>query len=899
MLAKEDRVNIYDRLSTPQAGRRLVEKARIEAPVRKVRSTANVLTSLASRKMGRDIHTESRHIEFAAAVDHEYSPDVLEYYAQPCKLDLDLIEPATGEIHRIRHFPDFLVIREDGFTLEEWKSAVELARLAAKYPYRYEKDSDGQWRAPQIERHLAEKGIRYRVCTGESLPGRRIENLLHLADYFQPSAEPCDEFELRRLRAALAEHGALYVAALTEKPYSFSTDFLLKAVADQLVVADLDREALTIPRESRLFRDATLRDFMAREVPAGSVPGQDMFVLDIAEGVRFQYEGQELMVSLASEKEVLCTRDKGQPISLSRDWLVDAFERGHVVQLGATAPVSLDLARYTQAQLDDALRRDAVLKGPSRIAVVSERTLRRWRERRQAAIGNGGNEVIALVARHDAKGNRESRLSDEQEALLNQVIDEHWRTSEAINYKSCYRKLTDAFNGADLKVPSYPTLIARIKAVETNQDVRTRHGKRMAYQLGEFVDVLYADTPVHGSRPFQYVHIDHTQIDIVLISSRTGKPIGKPWLTLVVDAFTRRILAIYLTFDSPSYHSVMMAMRDIVRRFRRLPEVIVVDNGSDFRSSAFESFLQVMGVHLRFRPAGRPRHGAVLERLFGRAHREYIDSLAGNSKAMKHVRMTTKKHLPENLAEWTLESLYYGLEHWAFDYYDQERHVTLDCSPREMFMKGIKDAGARPQREILFNRDFLIATCPPVDRKGTRIVDNQRGVKVNGMFYWHSEFRNPRLANEKLPVRYDPWDAGSVYVRVKNSWVQAACRNLVRLGNMTEVERRTITAEYLQKTGTSLDDERTAQRLHEFMQTFTPEGAVALALERQKENSSLYNNDFLQLGWITPPASRYEIGLKDISGIEEAMPIRSEPLNRSELLAEAPATDITDDYDTF
>jgi len=126
------------------AGRRLVEKARIEAPVRDVKSRGgNVITLFSSRKMGREICTESRHIEFAAAVDHEHDPNVLEYYAQPCRLDLELIETVTGQVRRIHHYPDFLVLRKSGIILEEWKSAAKLVRLAEKYPYRYEKDNDG------------------------------------------------------------------------------------------------------------------------------------------------------------------------------------------------------------------------------------------------------------------------------------------------------------------------------------------------------------------------------------------------------------------------------------------------------------------------------------------------------------------------------------------------------------------------------------------------------------------------------------------------------------------------------------------------------------------------------------------------------------------------------------
>jgi len=144
MLNKEELVELFDHLGTPAKGRELVLRARVEAPVRPVKSQGgNVITLLASKKMGREIRTESRHIEFAAAVDKEFDPAVLEYYAQPCLLRLELLDETTGEIRNIQHTPDYLVITEAGITLEEWKSDAKLIRLAERYPYRYQKGPEG------------------------------------------------------------------------------------------------------------------------------------------------------------------------------------------------------------------------------------------------------------------------------------------------------------------------------------------------------------------------------------------------------------------------------------------------------------------------------------------------------------------------------------------------------------------------------------------------------------------------------------------------------------------------------------------------------------------------------------------------------------------------------------
>lgn len=839
MLDKSQLIDLFDRLGTPSQGRDLVLRARIEAPVRKTQSRGgNVITLFSSRKMGCEIRTESRHIEFAAAVDKEYDAQVLEYYPQPCELKLELIDAATGEIHRIKHTPDFLVITPDGLTLEEWKPHDRLLRLAQKYPYRYVQDSDGRWSSPLIEGQLAALGLRYRLMTDAGLPRKRVENYLFLEDYFGNAAQECPFDVLQRLKALLTEDGTATLHQVLSPPYDLCADHVYKAIADGLLAVDFDHEALNQPRSFKLYRDATLRDFM-KETPGTGFPGQSKFVADLAPGAVFGFESQELTISLVGESEVVFNCADGTTRTMQKQWLIDAIDRGRVTPTHSEGDSMLDLTRFTEEDFQIALARQALLKGERKSHSVSSRTERRWRSRKTAAASNGAHEVLALVPNTRARGNRTSRLNEDQEAMLLQVYERHWRTTEAKNYKTCYRFLEVACASEGIKCPSYPTLILYLKSWQTKHDVRTRHGKRMAYQQGEFIDVLHLDTPVHGSRPLQYVHIDHTELDLELVSSRTGKPLGKAWLTIAIDAYSRRIVGLYLTFEPPSYRSVMMILRDIVRRFNRLPQFFVVDNGKDLISDAFESFLNVMGTHQRLRPAGRPRHGAVMERIFGRANTEYIHNLAGNTKAMKHVRMTTGKHQPVNFAEWTLESAYYGLCYWAFEYYEQELHPALGRSPREAFDAGLRESGPRDHRRIQLNKEFLVATCPPVDRGGMRQVNKQRGVKVGNMHFWHADFGNPRWHGQMVRVRYDPWDASSAYVWLDGRWVRAMCRSLVGLGQLTEVEIQAVSAEYSARFGKALDVDDRKQRLTEFMKVFTPQGAMAKKFDQQAEQKGL------------------------------------------------------------
>src|SRR5258708_22770300 len=58
----------------------------------------------------------------------------------------------------------------------------------------------------------------------------------------------------------------------------------------------------------------------------------------------------------------------------------------------------------------------------------------------------------------------------------------------------------------------------------------------------------------------------------------------------MMDAYSRRLLAVYLTFDPPSYRSLMMVVRICVQRFERLPQSLVVDGGREFHGLYFFNF---------------------------------------------------------------------------------------------------------------------------------------------------------------------------------------------------------------------------------------------------------------------------------------------------------------------
>jgi len=867
MLENSQREQLLDRLGLPIAGRRLVLDAAKYAPVRQVSSKGggNVITPFQSLKMQRTIETESRHFEFPAAVSHEYDSEVLEYYPQPCRLKLEVID-ADGEIHKIDHTPDFLVIGERSVVLEERKPWSKLEGLARRYPWRYQLGPDGNWYAPLIEHWLADRGISYRIRTERDVPQRRIENILLLEDYLHPSAPPCPVDICKSIHDALAEDAVLYLAELYEK-LDCRADDVFKLIADGLLVSDIDVAPLEEPHRCRVFRDTAVRAFEhARLRP---LPQAISGVVDIRIGARVVYDQQPYTIIMVGGSKAVLQSDDGNSVEVAIDALEKLAINQHLTTAtDVTSPGEpLRLSDFTEEELGTALSRIQDLENVTN----PNRTQRRHLKALALAKLTGTDELVALIPRLRNRGNRTPRLTEAQEAAIQDVIRGHYLTSVAPNAQHTYQQLKAECAQRGITPPSYPTLVARTKAVKQQIADRARHGNRVAYQNSEFVPVLYADTPVHGSRFLQYVHMDHTALDIELVSLKTGKTLGRPWLSVAIDAYTRRIVGMYLSYDPPSYRSNMMLLRDIVKRYRRLPQFIVVDNGADFRSQDFDHFAALMQIHIRFRPAGRPRHGSVMERIFGHIHTEYVHNLAGNTKATKKVRLTTGKFLPSRLAEWPLEYLYYGLEYWAFEHYDTEVHSALGMAPREACERSLAQSGQRPHRIVTLTRDFLILTCPTVSRRGVRKVDRQRGVKVHSNFYyWCPELRDPKLHGKSLPVRYDPWDAATVYIQINKRWFPAQCKALVGLGQLTEKERELITDELCGRFRVREDEEPSQQKLKEFLRVFTPEGAAKLAFERQQENRELYEH--LGLGAITPPTHQPQLGHMESAAVIDITP---------------------------
>ena len=89
--------------------------------------------------------------------------------------------------------------------------------------------------------------------------------------------------------------------------------------------------------------------------------------------------------------------------------------------------------------------------------------------------------------------------------------------------------------------------------------VRRREGDQAARPLEPAAGV--APQP---QRPLDLVQIDHTPIDLIVVDESAREPVGRPYLTLAIDVFSRCVVGMVVTLEAPSATSVGLCLAHAV-----------------------------------------------------------------------------------------------------------------------------------------------------------------------------------------------------------------------------------------------------------------------------------------------------------------------------------------------
>lgn len=416
----------------------------------------------------------------------------------------------------------------------------------------------------------------------------------------------------------------------------------------------------------------------------------------------------------------------------------------------------------------------AELKKTAEANGVAISTLYKWR----AKFDQYGH-VGCLVDSEFKGGKGNTRLDQNIEKQISEVIENEYLELKTIN--ETYDVLRERLAELGLKVPHKNTLRRRIQQTPLYQRVSKRLGPRTAAQI---FDARAGKTP-YGSVPLALVQIDHTQLDIMLVDGDDRKHFTRPWITVVIDTFSRMVLGFYISFDKPGAYATGRAIAQaILRKEKYLNSVglndvkwqcwgkmttIYCDNAKEFHGAMLKETCSNYGITLKWRPKGKPQYGGIIERYMGTIATELSD-LPGCTKRSKEMRA---RFMPENTASFTLAEFEKWFALWLTEVYHKREHRGIDSiSPEVKWKQGIegygkqKGIGVPPvfPDENRIRLDFLPQYKRTIQRTGVHLFTMRyyQGLPGKWINAKDENVRGKEKPKRLFTFKVDPMDLSSI-----------------------------------------------------------------------------------------------------------------------------------------
>ncbi|MBB5400531.1 DDE-type integrase/transposase/recombinase [Paraburkholderia youngii] len=812
----------FDEWGTPEEGQTYILRSRKESPTRKFPGRGgNVISQYTSLKMKKRLGTESKNVEFAAVVHADFDGVTHELYCQPVQVGIATVIRRTSSRGRVTEYthdipctPDLLRLTKHGPIAEEWKTEDELRELTKRHPKRFVKSEDGTWHCPEREAYFKRLGIDYCVRSSDEIATTFSENLLFLKPYFKPDARPLGEAQWSVIEAIVERCGAMSLAALLALAYEdetplnenvvlptppgrFRIDDVHKAIAEQRLYVDLDYDELSDPFSVVVCSSPEQLELVKwRRPPPHAV--SESFIMNVEVGTEFVFNKQPhtfVVTGMPAGSVLFRNADSTTFEEISDAQFQLSLFKGDIRLLSSpktTQELLADCEYVSDERIAVARFRLELLRNLEKMDVphgFSVRTLQRWRKRLRTAGDSQPLRLLALIPKVPGGARRVPQLTADVLSVIKEVALGANNPTNPLDSHS-YETLKRVCEERSIKPCAKNTFYRRSALF---RDEKAREGSRRAYSKEPAVWYLNRADRIHGGWPFARVHIDHTKLDIIIkVRGYGGRWYRlRPWLTIVMDAQSRAVLAFYLSAHPPSTVSCMMAMRGMVAIHKRVPDTIVCDNGAEFRSAAFDRFCDLNDITLDFRPAHKARFGGVIERLFGTTNTLLIHNLAGNTKATQHVRTLTRSIDPMRADHLGFVELHGLLEYFFFVEYNRERvHPAHDHTPEQFMHQQFMMTGRRLTRLRPYDTNFMLQTLVPVSTKGTRTVNPRMGVKIGPIYYWTDEFAALRHKHKEVRVFVDMWDVSVAYAVINGKWHRCISPLLRRFQKLTFIELR-------------------------------------------------------------------------------------------------------------
>ena len=366
-------------------------------------------------------------------------------------------------------------------------------------------------------------------------------------------------------------------------------------------------------------------------------------------------------------------------------------------------------------------------------------TLYRWQERYKST-----GTILGLISNKVGAKKGNTRLNSEIEILIKRIIDSYYLTIQKPSVQSVVDKVLAECKRMNIIAPHSNTIRNRIESITEYEKLKKQGNRGIARTKYE-----PAPNKFEADYPLQLIEIDHTPCDIILVDDEHRLPIGRPWITVAIDIYSRMIVGYYLSMNAPSVTSVGMCVSNTILPKDTLlakfdvnsnwnvwgfPETIHVDNGADFRAEAVKKAGLAHGINIEFRPVGRANFGGHIERVIGTLMHE-IHNLPGTT-------FSNIKQRGEYDSDANASMTFFEFEKWLVTFitkiYHKRVHNSLSLTPEQQWEEG------------LFGDENSIGFIQKPSSNSTIILDflpiyertiQKNGVNIDGLNYYEHVLR--------------------------------------------------------------------------------------------------------------------------------------------------------------
>lgn len=404
-------------------------------------------------------------------------------------------------------------------------------------------------------------------------------------------------------------------------------------------------------------------------------------------------------------------------------------------------------------------------KPPSTASVI------RWKRRFLQA----GRDITALIESNAHKGNRAARYPKEVEAFVEQAVNAKYMqlnrgtVQDVLETALADVRRENTLRPAtlQLRLPTRRLVERIIRGIPAFDRYAARYGRLAAIKRFRSVQSHRIT-----AAPLERAEIDHTLLDLFVIDDRNGLPLGRPWLTVCIDDYSRCVLGVYVGFEPPSYLTVARCLRISLLPKNWIPEKypsikcqwpahgimreLVVDNGTEFHSISLENAALTLGIEIHYAPRKVAWFKGKVERFIGTANRAVAHGTPGTTFANIFEK---SDYDPSKHAIVRQAALLEIIHKWIVDVYHQKPHRALGVPPTLMWTKSIATEDIRfptdPER-----LDAILG------RSDTRMLTH-KGIELNGLLYNSPELTalRRRLGDRlEVEIRIDATDIGTIIV---------------------------------------------------------------------------------------------------------------------------------------